>query len=339
MLGLLLSYVAAKVSPATWWVPAFFGLAYPYLLLANILFILLWLFTETKFIFLSIIAIAAGYTHLHHYFQFSGKESAEEGIRICSYNVKNFQGETAAQTKEIAEEILKYLQSKKADIICLQEANLSRQNSITSKNAENKLPDTSHLQYVHSSHNGGPATYSSFPIVKKDAVDFPNTSNMIIISDLKIDEDTIRVFNCHLQSYRFSSKDISSLDSISFHKQEESYRQVRYTGSKLKRAFIQRTEQVETLRQMIDASPYEVVVCGDFNDTPVSYTYHTVSKGLRDAFVVSGKGIGNTYLGKLPSFRIDYIFHSPSFDSFNFQVDEVELSDHYPISCVLKKRK
>ena len=236
----------------------------------------------------------------------------------------------------VAADILSYLQSKNADIICLQEPSLGGQNSITRKNAENKLPDTDGIKYMHSSKTGGPVTYSRFPIIRGDEVHFPNSSNMIIFSDLKIGNDTVRLFNCHLQSYAFSPKDIDSLDSISFNKQEESYRQVRYTGSKLKQAFIKRTEQAEKLHQMIMASPYKIILCGDFNDTPVSYTYNTVSKGLEDAFVVSGKGIGNTYLGKLPSFRIDYIFHSPGFDSFNFQVDKVGYSDHYPISCVIK---
>jgi endonuclease/exonuclease/phosphatase family metal-dependent hydrolase len=338
VLGLLLSYLAALISPAQFWIPAFFGLAYPYLLLGNILFILLWLFTETKFVILSIVAIAIGYSHLEHYFQFSGKGSDESGIKICSYNVKNFYGETRSKKSEVAAEILAYLQSKDADIICLQEASLSGQNSIAQKNTEGKLPDTAHLKHVHASGNSGPVTYSSFPIVRKEEVHFAKTGNMIILSDLLLGKDTVRLFNCHLQSYSFSPKDIDSLDSISFNKQEESYRQVRYTGSKLKRAFIKRTEQAEKLRQLVADSPYDVILCGDFNDTPVSYTYQTVSEGLKDAFVVSGKGIGNTYLGKLPSFRIDYIFHSPSFDSFNFEVDKVEYSDHYPISCVLKRK-
>jgi endonuclease/exonuclease/phosphatase family metal-dependent hydrolase len=338
VLGLLLSYLAVRISPVDLWPLAFFGLAYPYLLFANILFILFWLFTKTKLVGFSIVAIVIGYSHLGHYFQFSGKESSENGIKICSYNVKNFYGETRSKKSEVAAEILAYLQSKEPDIICLQEANFAGQNSITRKNAENKLPDTGHLKYVHASGNSGPVTYSSFPIVHKEEVHFANSGNMFIVSDLLIGKDTIRLFNCHLQSYNFSPKDIDSLDSISFNKQEESYRQVKYTGSKLKRAFVKRTEQAETLAQLVSDSPYEAILCGDFNDTPVSYTYHTVSEGLEDAFVVSGKGIGNTYLGKLPSFRIDYIFHSSSFDSFNFGVDKVDYSDHYPISCVLKKK-
>jgi endonuclease/exonuclease/phosphatase family metal-dependent hydrolase len=334
--GLLMSYLSAKISPAVWWVPAFFGLAFPYFLLINMLFILLWLFTRTRFAILSFLAIAIGYGHLTHYVQFSGRETTEDGLVISSYNVKNFYGEVNTKENNVADEILKYLQSKEADLICLQEVTMSGQKRFTQQ--KSKLSDASGLKHVHASKTGGPVSYSRYPIIAKDEVHFEKSANMILISDLVIDEDTIRLFNCHLESYRFTDAEINSLDSLSFDKQEESLRKVRYTGSKLKQAFIKRTEQAETLHRLISESPYAVIVCGDFNDTPVSYTYSKAAEGLEDAFVNSGSGIGNTYVGKLPSFRIDYILYSPVFESYNFEVDRVVLSDHYPISCTLKKK-
>lgn len=336
VLGLIGSYLSIRISPANWWMPAFFGLAYPYLLLANILFILLWLFTKTRYALISFLAIAIGYHHLTHYFQFKGSETEEAGITILSYNIKNFYADKTINRNEAASRILTYIQSKSPDIICLQEISTSNQKSFHTK--PNSSGESPFFKNVHFSKRGGQATYSRFPIIYKDEVHFEKTGNMILLSDLKIDQDTIRVFNCHLQSYRFSDEDINSLDSISLNKQQESYRQVRYTGSKLKQAFIKRAEQAETLHQLVSESPYQVFVCGDFNDTPVSYTYHTVIQGLEDAFVNSGQGIGNTYLGKLPSFRIDYILHSSTYQSFNFEVDRVTYSDHYPISCVLRKK-
>ncbi len=333
--GLLVSYLAVKVSPASWSVPAFFGLAYPYFLLANILFILFWLFVKTPFALLSFLTIALGYNHLTRYFQFSGSETKDDGIQLYSYNVKNFYGEEDLQRKEVAAHILDFLQEKEPDILCLQEVNLYKQKSFPTRPKKDK--ESPFFRYVHVSKKGGQTSYSRYPIIHKDEAHFEGSSNMILISDLKIDDDTLRLFNCHLQSYYFSDADIKSLDSLSFNNQEESYQKVKYTGSKLKQAFIKRTVQAETLHQLISQSPHPVVICGDFNDTPVSYTYHTVTQGLMDAFVQSGTGIGNTYLGKLPSFRIDYILHSPEYNSFNFHIDKVAYSDHYPISCVLIK--
>ncbi len=262
--------------------------------------------------------------------QFKGKETEEKGIFITSFNVRNFIGGTSTNQNNVDDSICQYLQDKDPDIICLQEASLGRL-----KQFFNTKGNAHFLKHKHTSRNGGPITFSSYPIIKKEQVRFKESSNMIIISDIVIESDTIRLFNTHLQSYRFSNKDISSLDSISFNLEEANYKVMRYTGSKLKRAFIQRTEQAEILSGLINESPYKVIICGDFNDTPLSYSYHTVSKGLKDAFVESGYGIGNTYLGDLPSLRIDYILHSEYFDSFNFEVDKVQLSDHYPISCTL----
>lgn len=337
IMGLLMSYLSVKISPASWWVAAFFGLAFPYFLLLNLLFIVLWLFTKTRFAILSLLAIAVGYTHLSHYIQLTGRQSTEEGLVVCSYNVKNFYGDMRSKKSDVAANVLTHLQSKKADVICLQEFRPSGQNSFTKRPTKGKLPDPKKLKYVHASKTGSLVNYSRFPIIYKEEVHFEASANMILISDLKTPTDTLRLFNCHLESYRFTDAEIQSLDSISFKEQEETYRKVRYTGSKLKKAFIKRTEQAETLHQLIAASPHEVIVCGDFNDTPISYTYATVTQGLKDAFVGSGVGIGNTYLGKLPSFRIDYILHSPNYESYNFKVDRVNYSDHYPISCTLIK--
>jgi endonuclease/exonuclease/phosphatase family metal-dependent hydrolase len=82
-------------------------------------------------------------------------------------------------------------------------------------------------------------------------------------------------------------------------------------------------------------SPYPVIVCGDFNDTPNSYVYHKLADGMTDAFMESGAGFGNTYLGKVPSFRIDYIFHDATFHSRNFRRESVRFSDHFPVSCYI----
>ena len=107
-------------------------------------------------------------------------------------------------------------------------------------------------------------------------------------------------------------------------------------AGKLKRGFQERANQVREVRKYIDESPYAVIVCGDFNDTPMSYAYQKLRGDLTDAFISSGKGIVRTYIGKLPSFRIDNIFYGDKFDAFNFKAyDDFKMSDHIPISCDL----
>jgi len=82
--------------------------------------------------------------------------------------------------------------------------------------------------------------------------------------------------------------------------------------------------------------PYPVVLAGDFNDTPVSYAYNQTRKYLTDSFVESGSGVGCTYIGDFPSFRIDYVFHSEEIESANYTTLDYHFSDHKPVYCKLR---
>lgn len=268
-----------------------------------------------------------------NYFQFTAKETDESGITICSYNVKGFNEHGYKKRTENAEGIVDFLSSKEPDIVCIQEMGYFKGGG--HKSFKNSFDLKGLPKYVDARKNLHLITYSNFPIVGKGEILFSGTSNMIIYTDVVTDSDTLRIFNCHLESYRFTADDISSLDSLSISKNDNNMKEVKLFGSKLKKAFIKRAEQSEMLRTQIDQSPYPVIVCGDFNDTPVSYTYRTVLGDLKDTFVESGVGIGNTYIGRLPSFRIDYIMHSPVFSGYNFKVGTVDFSDHYPVSCTL----
>lgn len=321
------------ISPGEFWIPALFGMAYPYLLVVNIVFIILWIVVKPKFALFSVVTILAGFNHIGNYLQFSGEKSTEKGVRVTSYNVKYFMGSTEFPNKENADHILNFLRQDNADIICLQEVRLNKRQIFDIK--DTKLPQVNHLQLAHNSYAGGLLTMTRFPILNMEEIRFENSGNMIIYTDILMESDTVRVYNCHLQSYRLREAEINVIDSIDFNNQPKTKEKMMVVGLKFKDALIKRAEQAATLRQSIDESPYPVIVCGDFNDTPVSFTYRTVKGDLEDSFTQSGKGTANTYNGKLPSFRIDYILYSPNFTSYNFKVSSLNHSDHFPISCDL----
>ncbi|OFX62150.1 MAG: hypothetical protein A2066_02850 [Bacteroidetes bacterium GWB2_41_8] len=308
-------------------------MAYPYLLVVNVVFIVLWIVIKPKFALFSVLIILAGFNNIGNYLQFSGEKSAEKGVRVTSYNVKYFMGNTEFPNKENADHILNFLRQDNADIICLQEVRLNKRQIFDIKNT--RLPQVKHLQLAHNSYAGGLLTMTSFPILNMGEIRFKNSGNMIIYTDILMNSDTVRVYNCHLQSYRLREAEINTIDSLDFNNEPKTKEKLKVLSLKFKDALIKRAEQAATLRAHIDNCNFPVIVCGDFNDTPVSFTYRTVKGDLEDSFTRSGKGTANTYNGKLPSFRIDYILYSPKFTSYNFEVSTLEHSDHFPISCDL----
>ena len=335
IIALLASYASTYISPVKIWHFAFFGIAYPYILIVNVLFCIFWVLFKPKFLFFSLIPIFIGFGYIGSYYQLKSKETDATGIVVCSYNIKNFQN-IPGERKETAVKILNYLRDKNAGIICIQEMTNPPLNSF------NPFPpdSTGRFPEFFTTYKGSvtePAVYSLHRIINEGKIQFSKSTSMIVFADLKINNDTIRVYSCHMQSYHITEDEINYLDSLNIDGDKaQNIRHFRKIASKMKNAFIKRATHSEQLRDSIMKSPYPVIVCGDFNDTPVSYTYHTMKKVLKDAFVESGKGMGNTYQGKLPSFRIDYIFHDRLFDAYSFHVDKVNYSDHYPVNCLLR---
>ena len=337
VVALLASYSSTFISPAKIWHLAFLGLAYPYVLIVNIFFCVFWLLFKPKLVLFSLIAILIGFGHLGNYYQIKPQKTSASGLTICSYNIKNFQ-QTQGERRETAVKIQNYLRDKNADIICIQEMTTPPLNPFNPfpPDASGKLPD---FYTTYKGEITEPAVYSRYPIINTGKIRFDNSNNKIVFADLKLDGDTIRIYSCHMQSYLISEDEINYLDTVSIGSdRDQNIRQFRQIASKIKQAFIKRASHSEQLRDSIKQSPYPAIVCGDFNDTPVSYTYHTITSVLNDAFTESGRGAGSTYEGKLPPFRIDYIFYSKAFDAYNFQVDKVNYSDHYPVSCLLIRR-
>ena len=289
-------------------------------------------------VFLSLFLIMSGYNYLYSYIRIKSKTSDQKGITICSYNVKNFAGPDNKTDRRWNQVIIqKFLKDQNQDVVCLQEIDSFSIKGFNPFHVSPTSPDSTFYSTI-ARKNGNLIIFSKYPIVGRGDIYFKNTPNMIIFADLKIKKDTFRIYNCHLQSYQFPAASINALNSTSMEDQNQNLRDARFLGSRIKRTLIERTKQVERLKDHIGHSPYPVIVCGDFNDTPVSYTYRMIKRDLKDAFVESGIGTGNTFKGRLLSFRIDYILHSSEVAAYNFQVGKVKYSDHNPVSCTLVRK-
>lgn len=337
ILALFISYSAVIIPPDKIWIPSLFGLAFPFLVVTNFLFIVFWLFVKPRYLLLSLITVLAGWGFLNRYVQISGKSTEKSGIKVVSYNVRNFAGKKLAEQKANATKIMDFLNEQNADIICLQEIRLRKNNIFSVAGAVKNLKSIEHYHYASSSTTFGQVTFTRYPIVKMGEIRYEKSTNMAIYTDVVIGTDTVRIFNVHLQSYKIDPLKYEIFDSQKID-EEEDIKEIREIGSKLKSAFKMRAGQVRAIKKHIDETRYPVIICGDFNDTPVSYSYHQLLGDFNDAFVNSGKGFGRTYIGKLPSYRIDNILYSDSFESFNFMADEIQASDHLPVSCLLIKK-
>lgn len=346
---LLFSYTAAFINPKTFVWPAFFGLAYPYLLLVNLVFFFYWLIQFRKRAFLSLVVILLGWNYLVSFVPLTlnrdagSPEPDRHPFKVMSYNVRGFDLYKWSEEGQTRESILKLVSEENPAIICFQEFYTSE------KQGEREEDIKRHMKFypyqeiyynLKSTDNSGfgVATFSKYPIVKRSRIPFAQTLNQAVYTDIKVLRDTIRVINVHLQSIQFGKRNYDFLDTLRFKYPSQQVQEMREIGIRLRDAFAHRSEQAQVLSHYIRESPYPVIVMGDFNDTPVSYAYRRVRRDLEDSFTRAGSGFGNTYAGELPSFRIDYILHSDELETTEFDRIKTKFSDHYPITATLHVR-
>ena len=337
---LLLSYLNPFVAPDTFWPLAFVGLAFSYLVTTNFIFLIYWSLRRSRKVFLSLILLVAGYSDISKTIRLTPNQNITgEKTKVLSYNVHHFISDWHLN-KGNNPQIVKYLKSTNASIICLQEARIFKTGKLSLAAINDELPLVKYYQVSLVNSSSGSVTFSKYPIVNMGEIRFPDSFNHVMYSDIKIsDNQTVRVYNCHLQSYEIDPEDYSVVDFSDNDGESQKMEQAKKISLRLKSGFIHRASQARRLAEHIKHSPYPVIVCGDFNDTPVSYVYHEVSANLKDAFLESGWGISNTYNGKLPSFRIDYIFSASKFGIADYKREKVNYSDHYPISCNILFKK
>lgn len=336
--ALLLSDVAAYVPPSRAWVFPFFGLAYIPLLLINIFFAAFWIIARLRHAALPLIAILLSWNSFFNTFAFHLSSNTEKHIgdfRVMSYNVRNFDLYNWSANENTRSNMFKQIKKISPDIVCFQEF-MSRDEGNYMNVKE--LTELGYKYYhfektltLHRTEHWGIATFSKFPIVNRQRVEYKNeTRNACIYSDIKVKEKIIRVYNAHLQSVFFGRNDYKFIDSLE-QKKFSSISRAKNILRKMKQAFQYRSKQADDVAASISKSPYPVIVCTDCNDTPSSYSYRSMRGSLQDAFIVKGSGVNHTYNRFLPVLRIDYVFTAKDFDVKNYFSLYKKYSDHYPV--------
>jgi len=330
ILILALTYATPLISVEKWGWFSLFALAYPFILLANVLFAIGWIFFRSWNAVYSIIALLAGISYHQSYIQIlPSRKSAticKESIRLLSYNMK---GLSMVPVKENAKFSIRIDSVYNAltdlnefpDIICLQEA--SKGDLIGKRFG---------LDYSYHGPKSSLWLLSRFPIEKHGYLDGAEESPSAIWADIKTSQGTLRVYNMHLTSNRVTNTAEELIQDIDL-KNQNTWDRFRFIVRRYRQTTQKRAKEALTIRKHLASCKHPAIIAGDGNDPPISNTYQVLKKGLQDSFVEKGFGVSTTYESKLPLLRIDYVLGTNSLTFKDHFTYHIMYSDHYPVSA------
>lgn len=367
-IALLFAFLTQYIPPKTSIVMTYCGLFFPYIVLTNLGFVILWIFIKARYLLMSLILLLMNVNNIDRYYQLRGTDkpqTCDNCLKVMSYNAKLFGLYNTNNHNERLKErnsVLTFLAEESPDIVCFQEYFYDQKRALNFSTTDTIIPilklsrsTTRDSRSFYATHfpvmldNGyryGLAIFSKYRIVNKGFVDLQDslTTNGAMFADIKYRNDTIRIYNLHLESFHIDNLDYETGKMLSNKdlNDPDFNKKAKKLSGKLAAGYKKRTDQANIVKAHIDSCRYPVIICGDFNDTPVSYVTHKIGKGFSDTFRTGGKGVGETYIGDaFPSYRIDYIFHDRKFNSYGHTVCEnLKISDHYPIySYISVKRR
>lgn len=318
------SYISPFVNPALFRWFSYFGTAYPWWLLLNVGLVVFWLTQLNRFVLYHIIMILLGEPYFETFLGLNrtSRIREQDQITIVTHNLGTmFSGKggvTKQRAEELAEQYAQFLKEHgQPDIICTQETQ-----GVFYPILGKKLGYDQRFNLKK-----GTVILSRFPILAGGDIPFGRTSNSTLWADIRLPSgEVVRVYNVHLQSNKVTTDATRIIDG------EQDLDAIGRVMDKVGDATSTRTEQAQRLRDHLLSAKHPVIVCGDFNDTPNSYVYRVVSRGLSDSFKESGQGLGHTFAGAIPFLRIDYILMDPGFKATGCDVvRERRWSDHYPV--------
>lgn len=337
---LVISGLAKYFNPIEFWISAFFGIAYPFLLLINIFFFLFMLIFSSKKrkSLISVIAIVITWSSFSSIANISAPVRTVKEISILTWNVKNFDLYNWSNNTETHNLMMSLLKEKDPDVLCLQEFYTEKKGKFKNIKELKKILGYKYYYFgetfnIKNKKKWGLITFSKFPIKNEGQIKFDKGSrlNSCIYTDIEFAKDSIfRVYNIHLQSLHFGDEDYDYLKKL----KEEQKPDVESTLTifrKLKLAFSKRAKQVQIIAKHVKDYSGKSILCGDFNDTPTSYAYNILSQNKNDAFKEKGLGFGKTLVNPSPFFRIDFVFMDKVFKINSYKKYKKEYSDHYPV--------
>ena len=294
----------------------FFSLFVPVVIIINFIFFFYWLFNLKWPFLLFILSFLVGYNEWNLFYKFPSNSLRISGstFSVMSYNVRLFNKYRWIDNPNISSEIEKLILEENPDIVCIQEYSSEMAPELKKYKFRYIYPNPS------SGGKSAVAILSKLKIKSTGFIDFKNSSNCGIYTDITFRKQNLRIYNLHLESFKLDK--IDSMTNSSFSKNfklkfdEVSSRQI---------------EQIDFFKRADRFNDNPSIIAVDLNNTQFSETYKILSRKKNDAFHTAGLGLGETYKYSFIPLRIDFLFSDKQFKINSFKVIRKNLSDHYPI--------
>lgn len=339
--AMCMTLLVPYVNPARVWFLPVLGLAAPVVYAATMIAALYWII-RWRWVRASamLVLVMAGLFRVTLFYRpelrrVYGTELSDRGtVKVMTYNVRSFYGEDGRSS---VDSVLRLIAAQDPDIICLQEYNdrlagLSEHFALLDEKYESAV--FGRTQAPDSIFGAPLVILSKYRILRTGVALTPGTS---VWADVSMDDDTVRVFNNHLRSTAIKAADNDYLTNHRYLSDTAGERKIRSIVGRLRDNSVLRAAQVDSIAAVVAQTRGRKIVCGDFNDTPMSYVYNRMSDGLNDAFRISGKGYSHTFRGFFNTLRIDYVLSSGTFETLAYEVPEVNYSDHLPVVVRLSR--
>jgi endonuclease/exonuclease/phosphatase (EEP) superfamily protein YafD len=339
VLVMLLVGYSDRLNPADHPLLSTLGMTLPVFLLINLVFLFFWLVFKWRMVWISVLGLVLAYVPISIYMPLNSSQDIPEGaLKIISYNVCAYGGNF--KYDDGFEKVRDYLVEEKPDIVCIQEdIDTWRRYVFLHYEKTFAYNDTMVIANNPQSYNAL-GIHSKYPIIHRERIAYPSKANGSVAWWLKVGDDTLIVVNNHFESCHLNKDDRAQyLQMIKGKMPRDSVREEsKLLLVKLAEANAKRSGQIRTVRQYaLDHGQYPVIVCGDFNDSPISYSRHAMAEVLTDCYATTGKGIGLSYNQKAFSFRIDHFFCNDKLQPYRCEIDgKMDASDHNPLICWVK---
>lgn len=341
IIGMMLTGYSGYINPERYHLLSVLGYAFPAFLFANMTFLVVWVLCHLRYVIVPLLGFLLAYSPVRSYFPVNiSKEVPEGAIKVLSFNVYGFKDQ-----EERPKAILEYIIHSDADIVCAQEfTQVWRHDSLLHiLDSIYQYRDTLNSRGYRFPKGDVVAVMSKFPIVGKEAIPIRTAGNTLGVFKLDIDGDTVHVINAHLETVGLSEAEKSEFSEMMHGKKERNdvKQNSKFFAHKIADATAIRAPQADAINEYVRRHPgASIILCGDFNDHPLSYVHHTAADRLTDCYRATGMGPGFTFHYHSMYFRIDHIMCSDNWQPYNCVVDKsIDKSDHYPIYCYLHSKK